>query len=376
LHKLLFKKKYPVLAAHNRSGATKMTDKENEQGKEPAQEIKSIQKGLIGIYEEFGDQIHNVVDILLELGEGKEVDINTGYDPDGLEHPVEEFCDDFNDGNHDGWTVLEGSWDITTSGFGGDAGALQSTTSNYNVIRANITAGFGVYEYHTRVDAGFYDSIIRINYQNDSNYVHVKLHAPGDSPDRISVWKDGVRTILTEVEEGLTLGVWSHIEIERWCDGTINVYIDDQLHMTAVEIQVTAPGDIMFRSWYPVAFDNICYYFSNCTSVEANIAREPTSFELSQNYPNPFNPKTHIQYTLPVTGQRGLVTSPIQTTLKIYNILGQEVRMLVDELKEPGYYAATWDGRDDLGSDVPSGVYFYMLRVGDFAQTKRMLLLK
>jgi len=75
-----------------------MTDKSNKQGKDPARneddpvqakqparEIKSIQKGLIGIYEEFGDQIHNVVDILLELGEGKEVDINTGYDPDGLE---------------------------------------------------------------------------------------------------------------------------------------------------------------------------------------------------------------------------------------------------------------------------------------------------
>ncbi|MFQ6092079.1 MAG: FlgD immunoglobulin-like domain containing protein, partial [bacterium] len=62
--------------------------------------------------------------------------------------------------------------------------------------------------------------------------------------------------------------------------------------------------------------------------------------------------------------------------LKIYNILGQEVRTLVDEVKEPGYYTVTWDGRNERGDEVPSGVYFYRMTAGDFTDTKRMVVMK
>ena len=93
----------------------------------------------------------------------------------------------------------------------------------------------------------------------------------------------------------------------------------------------------------------------------------PTQFELGQNYPNPFNPTTAINYQIPMT------KSQIHTTLKIFNILGQEVATLVDEVKEPGYYTVTWDA-----SDMASGVYFYRLTVGDgeWSQTRRMVLVK
>jgi hypothetical protein len=63
--------------------------------------------------------------------------------------------------------------------------------------------------------------------------------------------------------------------------------------------------------------------------------------------------------------------SPVHTTLKIYNILGQEVKTLVDEVKEPGYYTVTWDA-----SCLPSEVCFYRMTAGDFAETKRMVLMK
>ena len=114
----------------------------------------------------------------------------------------------------------------------------------------------------------------------------------------------------------------------------------------------------------------------------------PTEFNLSQNFPNPFNPTTSIQYALqggdgrPETGNR---MEPLHTTLKIYNILGQEVRTLVNEIQEPGYYTVTWDGRDDSGQHVASGVYFYRLTMGktsfdksggDYTEIKRMILLK
>jgi flagellar hook assembly protein FlgD len=68
--------------------------------------------------------------------------------------------------------------------------------------------------------------------------------------------------------------------------------------------------------------------------------------------------------------------SPSRVSLKIYNLLGQEVRTLVDEIQDPGYYTVTWDGRDGSGNEVASGLYFYRLEVGDFTAVKRMVLMK
>jgi hypothetical protein len=104
----------------------------------------------------------------------------------------------------------------------------------------------------------------------------------------------------------------------------------------------------------------------------------PAEYDLSQNYPNPFNPSTDIKYQIPD------VQLPVHTVLRIYNILGQEVRTLVDEVQEVGYYTVTWDGRDGRGNEVPTGIYFYQLTAGgtsrhsqgDFHRTRKMILLK
>jgi hypothetical protein len=95
-------------------------------------------------------------------------------------------------------------------------------------------------------------------------------------------------------------------------------------------------------------------------------------FALSQNYPNPFNPKTTIRFK--VEGQRLKV--PIPTTLKIYNVLGEVVRTLVNEPKWAGNYTVQWDGKNDKGEQLASGVYFYELRAGDHTSAKKMVLLK
>jgi hypothetical protein len=99
----------------------------------------------------------------------------------------------------------------------------------------------------------------------------------------------------------------------------------------------------------------------------------PQAFELSQNYPNPFNPTTTIKYTLPSV-RDGEET--LQTTLKIYNILGELVRTLVNKPKCPGVYYEVWDGKDDQGNQVASGIYLYRLKAGKFSETKKMVLLK
>jgi hypothetical protein len=99
----------------------------------------------------------------------------------------------------------------------------------------------------------------------------------------------------------------------------------------------------------------------------------PVAFELNQNYPNPFNPSTTIKFTLPSVADGGIT---LPTNLRIYNVLGEVVRTLVDERMAPGVHHEVWDGRDDHGSRVASGIYFYRLRSGDFVQTKKMVLMK
>jgi hypothetical protein len=93
----------------------------------------------------------------------------------------------------------------------------------------------------------------------------------------------------------------------------------------------------------------------------------PGQYQLFQNYPNPFNPNTTIQYALIETGK---------VSLKIYNLLGQEIRTLVNNTQDAGYQTIQWDGRDDIGQSVASGIYIYRLETDGYVSTKKMILLK
>lgn len=103
------------------------------------------------------------------------------------------------------------------------------------------------------------------------------------------------------------------------------------------------------------------------TSVAEQPTALPQGFHLAQNYPNPFNPATMIQYELPHASQ---------VNLAIYNLLGERVRTLVDAQEPAGMKQVTWDGRDEHGERVSSGVYLYRLEAGEFKMTKRLLLMK
>jgi hypothetical protein len=103
------------------------------------------------------------------------------------------------------------------------------------------------------------------------------------------------------------------------------------------------------------------------TSVGSGVNELPQKFELSQNYPNPFNPSTTINISLPVLSD---------FTLTIYDVLGREVKSYAFERVAAGVHSVVWDGKDNLGSIVGSGVYLYRLNIGDSYLAKRMLLLK
>ncbi|MCF8242029.1 MAG: T9SS type A sorting domain-containing protein [Melioribacteraceae bacterium] len=119
--------------------------------------------------------------------------------------------------------------------------------------------------------------------------------------------------------------------------------------------------------------DEISYY-SNTANFNIGSVTEvkeedviPVEYKLAQNYPNPFNPSTQISYSVPEASF---------VMLKIYDILGNEVKTLVNNEVDAGNYNAVWSGTNNVGERVTSGIYFYRITAGDFVATKKMILLK
>jgi protocatechuate 3,4-dioxygenase beta subunit/uncharacterized protein (DUF2141 family) len=146
-------------------------------------------------------------------------------------------------------------------------------------------------------------------------------------------------------------------------------------YINAIEIM---NGDLYVGGYFTTAgnvnANNIARYScsgTTTTSVEDDKTENtiPQKFELDQNYPNPFNPTTTIKYSIPVETLRA--TSLQHVTIKVYDILGREVRVLVNEEKTPGVYEIKFDARN-----LASGVYFYTIRTPQYFQSKKMILLK
>ena len=93
----------------------------------------------------------------------------------------------------------------------------------------------------------------------------------------------------------------------------------------------------------------------------------PSEYAIFQNYPNPFNPSTQISFDIPKAEF---------VTLRIYNLLGQDVKTMINQSMAPGRYTVEWNGNDMLNNDVSSGVYFYELRGESFVSRKKMLLIR
>jgi hypothetical protein len=122
----------------------------------------------------------------------------------------------------------------------------------------------------------------------------------------------------------------------------------------------------------PSIFSNYAdLYFDNFSWVDVNDDMEdeehPEGFSLSTNYPNPFNPETRISYFIPQTSH---------VRLEVFNVLGQKIRTLMDDVQTAGKKEVTWDGTDAQGMPVASGVYFYNLKADNYNQSKKMILMR
>lgn len=109
---------------------------------------------------------------------------------------------------------------------------------------------------------------------------------------------------------------------------------------------------------------NLRYHGTVFASAGSSV---PGAYALMPNYPNPFNPSTTIGYQTPRDGQ---------VTLTVYNVLGQEIRTLVDAHQAAGSYTVMWDSKDAGGRDLTSGIYFYTLKAGDYTETRKMVLMR
>jgi hypothetical protein len=163
----------------------------------------------------------------------------------------------------------------------------------------------------------------------------------------------------------------------KLADGTLRVLLFDQAANTIVEpgeriianipVPVTDPAGISVVNVVLGAGNNsrITKYETELTT---NAAPElPVDYALEQNYPNPFNPSTTVRFSVPVTSD---------VTVKIYNMLGQEIRTLFAGTMDRGTKSIEWDGRDNVGRQMSTGTYLYRMVAGSFTESKKMVLVK
>jgi hypothetical protein len=175
---------------------------------------------------------------------------------------------------------------------------------------------------------------------------------------------------------------WQYIDLQTpfYWNGTSNIMMEvcfgNTSYTTATTVLGTTATGMEYSEYHDIstacttfnaptaqtARANTCFVIGLIDEINPNISSMPTKYSLSQNYPNPFNPVTRINFDIP---KQGLVM------LKVYDILGREVKTLVNELKSPGKYSVDFNG-----TELSSGVYFYRLESNSFTDIKRMLLIK
>ncbi len=105
-------------------------------------------------------------------------------------------------------------------------------------------------------------------------------------------------------------------------------------------------------------------FFSKKKGIPCGI---PLVFSLSQNYPNPFNPVTTLRYDLPENGLVNII---------IYDMMGREIKNLVNQTQDAGFKSVIWNATNDYGKPVSAGIYLYQIQAGEYISTKKMVLLK
>ena len=199
----------------------------------------------------------------------------------------------------------------------------------------------------------------------DSEFQPLKYHVDLVNASTMEIHRELFRDTIN-IEDSVGIEFLRGYIINNISNGTDQFYVqmvvdsvdaeDGDYGMTGEYADDTPPeGDAPMNYKTKIFFENSSNSLSSGNQI-------PKNYELAQNYPNPFNPVTKISFALPTQGF---------VSLKIYDITGREIKTLVNEIKQAGYYTVNFNS-----SNLSSGVYFYRIQSGDFVQTKRMVLLK
>jgi hypothetical protein len=287
---------------------------------------------------------------------------------------------------------------------GGDyVGYLQDSDGSYtgsaqavvdDIVSQDYAVEADVYCYVNHPEGSAYTGIV-IHADSAVN-TYIKMVADFDADQRIRLYNNHLNFTTfqytfhhqfeaADFPNGIpTEDGWHHMRLEArvidenttgyWC------YFDGEL-LAGSPVYDTS-NDRMTAGRYGVfSFqqdaDGIAGYFDNfmmekldpITSIDEDYEFEsvPNEFALKQNYPNPFNPSTTISYE---------INSANHVSLVIYDILGNKVKELVSEMQSAGFYSVTWDGTNDFGNRVNSGIYVYTLRTGQLLDSRKMILMK
>ena len=283
-------------------------------------------------------------------------------------------------------TTNNGStWEMLYSGVNGVSNAHNSL-----MMVDNNFYGFGMNNGSAR---------IRLTTDNSSSWSNLMIGVPGNYTSAIAFKNDKLHGVaatsismpyIARTTDGGT--IWTPLNIGPGVTG--KVVMKWIMNMTVVYI-VGANGGIKRSiddglTWQPmttanvtdiyhfdfVKINNVIYGYAVSTNgtvikladsvlvtgIKSPLKNAPSEYKLEQNYPNPFNPSTTIEFKIP---SEGLVT------LKVYDILGHEISVLMNEKLHPGSYNVVWDA-----DNFPSGVYYYKLQSGSFSETRKMILLK
>ena len=219
-----------------------------------------------------------------------------------------------------------------------------STSSNITSNGYNLTGydelRFDFYFYPRTLEAGE-GFVIELN--DGSGWVVVGDYQEGVHFTNGSFWHETGLIVSTSVVSSL-----SDVDVRFRCTGTVN---NDRVYMDAIRIEARTNSSIA----------------GLVAGGSGSPATIPLQYGLDQNFPNPFNPTTTISFS---------VAQESNVSLKIYDINGSLVKTLVNEHKAAGTYSHVWDGRNDSGLKVSSGIYIYRMVSGSFEQSRRLIMLK
>ena len=208
--------------------------------------------------------------------------------------------------------------------------------------------------------------------------IRVKVNSVNDLPTRAGL-PDSVRF---RGDSSVTIPLWDYVSDLETPDSLLLISFARSNDTLQIQYAATTGTLRLFSLWNfggvikltitvrdqgnAVVRDSIYVEIDKYVGVDDELA-VPAKYTLAQNYPNPFNPSTVIKYGLPKDGD---------VEIAIYNVTGQRVRLLVSTEMKAGMHEVSWDGRNDAGNSLPSGIYFYRMRTSTFNEVKKLIMIK